>query len=585
MTKKITIKIKHSHLLAVTVFAAILSLGVFVLVFFMSFYARIYPGVWVGDVYVGGQHTDEAKEKLSRTFTMPEKISILIGDTQKEIGTSVFSARYDFDQTTSKAYLFGREGGLKDDIANALKALTKGHRLDSEVYIDEAALERELGLLLIGAFEQPIEPSVSVVNGQILIERGKEGYRVDQLKIARDVVLALKTQDTKPIVAQRELVNPVLRDAEMATLLTQAQILLGKKVSLVFENEKFTLGSTALVPLLSTTGPLKIEVLSDSLNEIIASVEREAKNPVFNFEAERVVEFSPAKDGIEVNRQALETQVVNAVNTLLTENINETETLIPVKTSPPALRTEDVNNLGIKELIGRGISAYRGSIPARVHNIALAASRVNGALVAPGETMSFNKVVGDISALSGYKQSYVIQGDQTVLGDGGGVCQVSTTLFRAALDAGLPIIERNPHSYRVGYYEQGSPVGIDATIYSPSVDLKIKNDTPGHILVQTIADTKNMTLAFEIYGTKDSRVVTISKPTLTNVTPPPEDLYIDDPNLPLGKIEQVEHKAWGGRASFNYTVVRDNDTIFQKNFVSNYKAWGAKFLRGVGPTN
>ncbi len=169
------------------------------------------------------------------------------------------------------------------------------------------------------------------------------------------------------------------------------------------------------------------------------------------------------------------------------------------------------------------------------------------------------------------------------MGDGGGVCQVSTTLFRSILNAGLPIIERQAHAYRVGYYEQDSSPGIDATVYAPSPDLKFKNDTPAYILIEARADPKNYSLVFELYGTSDGRVATISKPIVTNVSAPPEDLYQDDPTLPAGTIKQIDFKAWGAKVTFNYAVKRDSTEIYSKTFISNYRPWRAVYLRGTGP--
>lgn len=167
------------------------------------------------------------------------------------------------------------------------------------------------------------------------------------------------------------------------------------------------------------------------------------------------------------------------------------------------------------------------------------------------------------------------------MGDGGGVCQVSTTLFRALLAAGLPISERRAHAYRVGYYEQDSPPGLDATVYDPSPDLKFKNDTPSYLLIQTKVDTSVPSLVFEIYGNSDGRVATISKPIISEVVAPAEDLYQDDPTLKQGIIKQTEHKAWGAKVTFKYEVVRDGVVIYQKTFVSTYHPWQAVYLRGT----
>jgi vancomycin resistance protein YoaR len=227
------------------------------------------------------------------------------------------------------------------------------------------------------------------------------------------------------------------------------------------------------------------------------------------------------------------------------------------------------------------VSTYYGSIPTRVHNISLAAARVTGALVKPGEVFSFNEFVGEISKATGYQEAYVIFEGRTELGDGGGVCQDSTTVFRAALDAGLPIIERKPHSYRVGYYEQNTKAGIDATVYPPYADLKFLNDTPAHILIQVIADEPNRTLIVEIYGTSDGRVSEITNHTVWGITPPPPTVYTDDPTLPKGEEKQIEKAVAGAKAKFDYVVTRDGETLIEETFYSNYKPWAAVFLRGT----
>ena len=114
--------------------------------------------------------------------------------------------------------------------------------------------------------------------------------------------------------------------------------------------------------------------------------------------------------------------------------------------------------------------------------------------------------------------------------------------------------------------------------------MKFKNDTPGHILIQTIFDAKTSSLVFEIYGTSDGRNATITKPIVTSVLPPPEDLYVDDPNLPAGSVKQIDYKAWGAKVTFIYKVERNGENLIEKTFISNYHPWQAVFLRGTGPT-
>ena len=331
------------------------------------------------------------------------------------------------------------------------------------------------------------------------------------------------------------------------------------------------------------------ETLTEFVSEIETVVNRPPQNAVFIYidepENERVSEFAAAKDGLTVNTQSLSGEIKKQLSLLENGNEDKISFVIPLQTTSPTNTTEEVNNLGIKELLGRGESTFTGSISSRVHNIGVASNRFDGALVAPGEIFSFNGIIGDVSAYTGYKQAYIIKDGRTVLGDGGGVCQVSTTLFRAALDAGLPITERRAHSYRVSYYEQGFAPGLDATVYAPTTDLKIENDTPGHILIQTQYNPSTASLTFEIYGTSDGRIATTTEPVVSSVSPPPEDLYQDDPTLPAGVVKQIDFKAWGAKVNFDYEVIRDGEVVYGKTFYSNFRPWQAVFLRGTGPVN
>ena len=245
------------------------------------------------------------------------------------------------------------------------------------------------------------------------------------------------------------------------------------------------------------------------------------------------------------------------------------------------MTTENVNNLGIRELLGEGVSYFRGSAAGRVHNITLASSKLNGLLLGPGETFSFNTALGEVSAATGYQPAYIIKGGRTILGDGGGVCQVSTTFFRAALNAGLPILERQAHAYRVSYYEQESFAGLDATVYSPKPDLKIQNDTPAHILIQARVFPQEFKLVFQLYGTADGRRATITNPRLWDQVAPPPPLYIDDPTLPKDEVRQVESPVWGAKAAFDWKVVRDGQILQERTFYSAYQPWQAVYLKGT----
>ncbi|HKC15052.1 MAG TPA: VanW family protein [Patescibacteria group bacterium] len=323
------------------------------------------------------------------------------------------------------------------------------------------------------------------------------------------------------------------------------------------------------------------EKLMEILSEFVKSVDKKPVDAVFKFENGRVTTFKPSEKGSAVDKDGLNSKILQQGSQVLYLRPKNLTIQIPIKTLEPSITTEAVNNFGIKELIGIGTSHFAHSIPSRIYNINLATSKFDGVLIAPDEVFSFDKVLGDVSAYTGYKQAYIIQGGKTILGDGGGVCQVSTTFFRAVLNAGLPIVERHAHSYRVGYYEQDSYPGIDATVYYPSVDLKFKNDTGHHILVQTAIDPDNLQLTFYLYGTRDGRTTSISQPVVTNQTPPPPPSYQDDPTLPKNQIKQIDFEAWGANVFFTREVKKDGKTMISEKFVSDYQPWQAIFLKGT----
>ncbi len=321
------------------------------------------------------------------------------------------------------------------------------------------------------------------------------------------------------------------------------------------------------------------------IRQTAESYDRAPRNAKFSFQDDKVVTFEDSKSGSQINKEDFFNEINKAMDEVKKNPTSKNLTkkiVLKEEEIQPDITLADANSFGIEELIGEGKSDYSGSSEDRVYNLSLAASKFHGVLIPPGEEFSFNKIVGDISTNTGYRPAYIIQNGKTVLGDGGGVCQVSTTAFRAALNTGLPITERHAHAYRVAYYENDSKPGFDATIYTPSVDLRFKNDTLKHMLVQIENDRENRLLYFRFYGKKDNRRVELSEPVVWDVAPPPPDKHEDDPNLPNGQIKQIDFAAWGAKSKFTYKVIREGQILIDEEYVSAYRPWQAVFLVGKG---
>lgn len=326
------------------------------------------------------------------------------------------------------------------------------------------------------------------------------------------------------------------------------------------------------------------EKLKKIIDLVSSEVNVPAQEALFDFKEGKVISFRVSSDGLVVDEEKVLSLVIN---NFTDEDLSKREMVfdLPTQVVTPKIQASETNKLGIVELLGEGGSSFKDSIPSRVSNIRVASSRLHGIVVPPGEIFSFGKEVGDISDKTGYEKAYVIKDNKTLLEDGGGVCQVSTTMFRAVLNAGLPIIERQAHYYRVGFYEQGGfPPGLDATVYPPSPDFKFKNDTENHVLIQSVFDSQKKKLYFLLYGTTDGRKTEISKPVIHSQTPPPADVYTDDPNLPAGVVKRFDVAHWGAKVSFIRKVFNaDGSLKEEKTFWSNYNPWPAVYLRGTGP--
>jgi vancomycin resistance protein YoaR len=281
-----------------------------------------------------------------------------------------------------------------------------------------------------------------------------------------------------------------------------------------------------------------------------------------------------AEDGIKVNHEKFIQDLEAALNT----SAEEIEIITDI--SKAKVETDDrLKEIGIKELLGTGHTAYVGSTPNRKHNINVAMKKFNGVIIKPGETFSFNQYLGEVDGKNGYKMELVIKAEGTVPEYGGGVCQVSSTAFKAALFTGLPIVERAPHSYAVSYYAQVDGYGLDATIYPGVRDLKFTNDTPASILIQTFTTPQDHAY-FKFYGTGDGRKVWLEKYSKFNYRGSGGTQIISTNTLPAGAKKQVEAAHPGFDASWERVIIKPDGQEVREEIYSRYRATANKILVG-----
>jgi vancomycin resistance protein YoaR len=292
--------------------------------------------------------------------------------------------------------------------------------------------------------------------------------------------------------------------------------------------------------------------------------------------------FNPATGGVTVIQESLVGRRLDVEGTTASvqQAVGSGSKQAPLVISEvvPEIDSRRVAEMGIRELVASGSTYFAGSSADRMRNIEVAAQKFDGVVIPPGGIFSFNKIVEDVSAANGFEDSLVIWGDRTAVGVGGGVCQISTTVFRAAYEGGFPIVERYNHGYVVGWY--GDP-GMDATIFTPSVDFKFRNDTDAYLLIEPVVDLANGVATFNFYGTDPNRQVTVSTPKISDVVPAPPALYTVDESLAPGAKEQVDWAKEGMTVEVVRTITQDGTTRTD-TLRSKYQPWQAVFLVGPG---
>lgn len=431
------------------------------------------------------------------------------------------------------------------------------------------------------------------------LEIGKVGMRIDQGQLADQIAQKLRdntTQDNLNIPIEVNLSFAQLDEKQQQESLDRAKKFVGKEINLKHDDYKalqIKITDQELIKMLHLPIGYEKMIFDQIVSDKNKQIQRDPQNAIFDYEKNEngkitVKNFQPHQDGLAIDETELKNQLTTILEQIESQtpgadhNQNSFTIQTPLKIVEPEITLEKTNDLGIKTLIGFGDSEYDHSIPNRIWNVALTSKKLNNYILAPGEEFRFNQALGDVSQSTGYRPAYVISGGKTILGDGGGVCQVSTTFFRSALDAGLPITKRKAHAYRVSYYELNEKPGIDATVYSGDVDLRFVNDTPGHILIRVSADSEDLYMKVEMYGTDDGRSTEIVDHKTWDLRPAPASAYYDTTDLPPGKIQQIDWAVSGIKASFK-NVVKDKDgnIVREEEFYSNYVPWSAKYLRGV----
>ncbi len=578
--------------------------GAGVIGFEIAHSGKIFPGISVGGIDLGGLTPAEATERVVDKFTYPQTGRIFLQDGKEawQVTPADLGLYLDPETSVTQAYQLGRQGNIFTNITEQFRTWQSPVNL-SPVYIYDQRRAHQYLTNLAATIDKPVvEANVGLNGVDVQVRSGQTGRELDvpatlakistQIQGLQDGVIPLVVIETKPVILDASAQADLARKILSAPLELHMPETMPDKLGPWTFDIKTLAGMLNVERVKQDDGSEKYEVSVDSsklrtfLTNLAPSLAQDPQNAryIFNDDTHQLEVIQHAVIGRTLDIEG----TLNAVQGNLSRN-DHTVPLVFTLNKPPASDNTTAADLGIRELVAQQVSYFYGSSAARIQNITAAASKFHGVLVPPGGIFSMADTIGDISLDNGYAEALIIYNGMTVTGVGGGVCQVSTTLFRTVFFAGYPVVQRYAHAYRVSYYEKvaGNRIdsrlaGLDATVFVPLVDFKFKNDSDSWLLMETYINKANSTLTWKFYSTSDGRKVTWDTTGLTNIVPAPDPVYRENPDLPKGKIKHIDYAVDGADVSVTRTITRNGQVIGQDVVSTHYIPWPDQYEYGPG---
>lgn len=576
----------------------IATISVFVVFLFLAIFFEyrqspnqlLRNGLYVGNVNVSGLSLEEAMLQIQARYQTIETEGLNFNYGDDEFNLGAIEVSFDADMASSNFHY------SPDQIEIALQAQSRPgpirrwwwHLQGRPSIVIPAAFSLEKNNIedrLSEAFPDSLNPAVDAAfifaDEKIEISSERPGKNINWEELFQTIEQRLAALDNRPITVKTKTEYPAIYSRDLKGLEQEASVLSAAPLKLSFKDKSWPVSREEISSWLSVKKEgekLKLDFNSDRvakyLNEKIAPIINVApQDPRFEIKDNKVSSWQLGADGYELDATS-SAQII--IETYKDTEIGEKNVELISKITPPA----EAEDFDIKEIVGTGHSNFAGSPKNRRHNIAIGAAAVHGLVIRPGEEFSLVSSLGEIDAASGYLPELVIKGNKTIPEYGGGLCQIGTTIFRTAINSGLPITERRNHSYRVSYYE---PAGTDASIYDPSPDVRFVNDTNRSILIQSRIEKDDV--YFDFWGTKDGRLVTTTTPVIYNIVKPAATKLIETEDLKPGEKKCTERAHNGADAYFDYTVIYPEGATSSpleqtRRFSSHYVPWQEVCLIG-----
>jgi vancomycin resistance protein YoaR len=563
---------------------------------FEWYYAdRIYPGASVWDVDVGGMRPDEAAAALASDLGIDSPVIKLYGpDRSWSIRPTDLGLQLDPWATLVQVYYAGRDrsASMADRLLAHARLLAYGEAFSPVVTYDDQVARLYLEVLA-EQVDLPASDAALSLDGLTPVARpAQEGRYLDveaTLAALSPAVLSMAPAEVDLVIRP---IMPTITDAEAAR--AEAETLLDGPLTLVLSQPlegdpgpwEISAEELATVMVVQAEGSvlhakLNEAPIRDYLEALTYTLAIEPVDARYHFD-DRLSQLEPISSSVEGRALDVGTSLARIVQGL---TAGDRYVSLAMQSVPPRYPdTATAEELGIVEMVAEGDSYFIGSPSGRDHNIRLATPKFDGIVIGPGETFSFNHYLGEVSAEAGYDESYITAGEELAIEVGGGICQVSTTAFRAAFWGGYPIVERWYHNHRVGYYElMGAGLGMDATVYSPVVDFKFTNDRSYPLLIETEIEEGSHRLVFRFYSTDDGRKVERDEPEIGDRIAPGPPMYQLDETLAQGTVTQWQSAVNGLTVTVGRRVLdAEGNVLYNDTFVSKYSPRRASYHYGPG---
>ena len=598
---------KKAYILLIIAIAIITTIIVGMFFLMRKYESTVLAGANIAGVDAGGKNIDDAMTQIEAELSifLEKKVVILASDQVAEFLPADLGIGFDYEKTKNSLPTMRSLSG----ILRGVYLFVSGQEIVPSVVIDEEKLFSTISILNLEFDAQNAYLSLDPVSKEVILNAESSGIKMDRESFQQDLNKKFEDLSEDSITINLFEIEPAIISADIEPFMDQAGDILTKKITISYDSDEWIFSASDYSYLLSfgtkstfaedfgitwSDGEQNENAKENSLVEtgidvvidegglgkyvqdfIATEVESPAENVSITMDDAGVITFEgSAKDGIEVNTEVLK----DMIELSLESGVDAID--LPVKTLSSEVNvSQNLADLGIKELISVGYTDFTGSPYNRILNVGVGLSKFNGLLVEPGETFSFLDNLGAVDAASGYYKELVITNNETKPEYGGGLCQVSSTMYRAVLYGGLPVVARTEHSYAVSYYAYPSGYGLDATIYQPAPDLKFTNDTGSYILIQSYSE--GTSAYFKFYGTDDGRTVMMDGPYYSNRVGAPADIIVYTTELAAGETQKKDSAHNGFDATWYRTIIGSDGTEETETIFSHYQAWPAKYLVGI----